>query len=169
MTKPPLRFETCSIDFVTSLGRRDRRAGSVDKTPFGNTQDGKAVDLYTLTNDRGASIKFIAYGGIITAINVPDRWGKLDNVVLGFKELADYDSLNPLFRRLDRALGNRRPVRGMNCDEFGDNVAVLMAGGPAHGSAIQTFLFLISIEAVKSARAMMWLGVLILPALDQLC
>ncbi|TIX24405.1 MAG: hypothetical protein E5V34_12510, partial [Mesorhizobium sp.] len=26
-------------------------AGSVDKTPFGNTQDGKAVDLYTLTND----------------------------------------------------------------------------------------------------------------------
>jgi aldose 1-epimerase len=51
-------------------------AGSVDKTPFGNTQDGKAVDLYTLTNDRGASVKFIAYGGIITAINVTDRWGK---------------------------------------------------------------------------------------------
>ncbi|TIL43488.1 hypothetical protein [Mesorhizobium sp.] len=43
----------------------------MDKTPFGNTQDGKAVDLYTLTNDGGASIKFIAYGGIITAINVP--------------------------------------------------------------------------------------------------
>ena len=86
----------CSIDFVTGLGSRARRAGSVDKTPFGNTQDGKAVDLYTLTNDRGASIKFIAYGGIITAINVPDRWGKLDNVVLGFKELADYDFEPPI-------------------------------------------------------------------------
>lgn len=82
-------------------------AGSVDKTPFGNTQDGKAVDLYTLTNDRGASVKFIAYGGIITAINVPDRWGKLDNVVLGFKELADYDSMNPYFGALIGRYGNR--------------------------------------------------------------
>ncbi|RWP59226.1 MAG: hypothetical protein EOR07_27775 [Mesorhizobium sp.] len=71
-----------------------------------------------------------AYGGIITAINVPDRWGRLDNVVLGFKELADYESLNPCFGALIGRYGNRRPVRGMNCDEFGDNVAVLMAGGP---------------------------------------
>ncbi|WP_419697080.1 hypothetical protein ACN2CC_21240 [Mesorhizobium muleiense] len=81
-------------------------------------------------NDRGASIKFIAYGGIITAINVPDRWGKLDNVVLGFKELADYESLTPYFGALIGRYANRRPVRGMNCDEFGDNVAVLMAGDP---------------------------------------
>ena len=82
-------------------------AGSVDKTPFGNTHDGKAVDLYTLTNDRGASVKFIAYGGIITAINVPDRWGKLDNIVLGFKELADYESKNPYFGALIGRYGNR--------------------------------------------------------------
>nr|WP_210240001.1 MULTISPECIES: aldose epimerase family protein [unclassified Mesorhizobium] len=79
----------------------------MDKTPFGNTEDGKAVDLYTLTNDRGASVKFIAYGGIVTAINVPDRWGKLDNVVLGFKELADYESMNPYFGALIGRYGNR--------------------------------------------------------------
>ncbi|WP_331371355.1 aldose epimerase family protein [Sinorhizobium chiapasense] len=82
-------------------------AGSMDQTPFGNTQDGKAVNLYTLTNDRGASVKFIAYGGIITAINVPDRWGKLDNIVLGFKELADYESKNPYFGALIGRYGNR--------------------------------------------------------------
>lgn len=82
-------------------------ASSVDKTPFGKTQDGKAVDLYTLTNDKGASVKFIAYGGIITAINVPDRWSKLDNIVLGFKELADYESKNPYFGALIGRYGNR--------------------------------------------------------------
>ena len=82
-------------------------AGSVDETPFGTTQDGKAVDLYTLTNDRGASVKFIAYGGIITAINVPDRWGKLGNIVLGFKELADYELKNPYFGALIGRYGNR--------------------------------------------------------------
>ncbi|MEZ2132857.1 MULTISPECIES: aldose epimerase family protein [unclassified Sinorhizobium] len=82
-------------------------AGSVDKTPFGNTQDGKAVDLYTLTNDKGASVKFITYGGIITAINMPDRWGNLGNIVLGFKELADYESKNPYFGALIGRYGNR--------------------------------------------------------------
>ena len=82
-------------------------AGSVDDTSFGTTQDCKAVDLYTLTNDRGASVKFIAYGGIITAINVPDRWGKLGNIVLGFKELADYESKSPYFGALIGRYGNR--------------------------------------------------------------
>jgi hypothetical protein len=130
VTKPPLRFETCSIDFVTSLGRRDRRHRLCGQVPILKHAGRQAVNLYTLINDRGASIKFIAYGGIITAINVPDRWGKLDNVVLGFKELADYESLNPYFGALIGRYANRRPVRGMNCDEFGDNVAVLMAGGP---------------------------------------
>ncbi|RWN99460.1 MAG: hypothetical protein EOS06_18945 [Mesorhizobium sp.] len=90
MTKPPLLFETCSIDFVTSLGRRDRRAGSVDKTPFGNTQDGKAVDLYTLTNDRERPSSS-------PPMAVSSRRGRLDNVVLGFKELADDESMNPYF------------------------------------------------------------------------
>lgn len=82
-------------------------AGSVDKTAFGNTQGGKAVDLYTLTNDKGASVKFITYGGIITAINMPDRWGNLGNIVLGFKELADYESKNPYFGALIGRYGNR--------------------------------------------------------------
>ncbi|MDR6757779.1 aldose 1-epimerase [Mycoplana sp. BE70] len=82
-------------------------AGSVDKTTFGNTQDGKAVELYTLTNDKGASVKFITYGGIITEINVPDRWGRLGNVVLGFKDLADYEAKNPYFGALIGRYGNR--------------------------------------------------------------
>ena len=82
-------------------------AGSVDKTPFGNTHDGKAVELYTLTNDKGASVKFIAYGGIITEINVPDRWGRVGNIVLGFKDLADYETKNPYFGALIGRYGNR--------------------------------------------------------------
>ncbi|MBD9373226.1 galactose mutarotase [Rhizobium sp. ARZ01] len=82
-------------------------AGSVDKAAFGNTQDGKAVELYTLTNDKGASVKFITYGGIIKEINVPDRWGRLGNIVLGFKELADYETKNPYFGALIGRYGNR--------------------------------------------------------------
>lgn len=49
---------------------------------------------YTLTNDKNMSISVLNYGGIITKIIVPDRYGKKENVVLGYKNYKDYES-NP--------------------------------------------------------------------------
>lgn len=69
-------------------------AGHIETSPYGTTADGKQVDLYTLTNDRGMTVKFMAYGGIITEIDVPDRDGQVGNVVLGFPTLADYVAKN---------------------------------------------------------------------------
>lgn len=46
---------------------------------------------YTLTNDNGMSVSILNYGGIITEIKVPDKHGKLENVVLGYKDVADYE------------------------------------------------------------------------------
>lgn len=45
---------------------------------------------YTLTNARGASVSVINFGGILTNVCVPDRNGVLDDVVLGFDNLASY-------------------------------------------------------------------------------
>lgn len=82
-------------------------AASATSEPYGKTADGKPVELYTLTNDAGASVKFISYGGIITEINVPDRLGRLGNVVLGFKTLADYETKNPYFGCITGRYANR--------------------------------------------------------------
>lgn len=49
---------------------------------------------YTLTNDKNMSISVLNYGGIITKIMVPDRYGMKENVVLGYKNYKDYES-NP--------------------------------------------------------------------------
>ncbi|MBX2963147.1 MAG: galactose mutarotase [Cyclobacteriaceae bacterium] len=51
---------------------------------------------YTLKNQLGMVVKVINYGGTITEISVPDRKGKLGNVILGFDSLEDYrDENNP--------------------------------------------------------------------------
>ncbi|MDP8994012.1 MAG: galactose mutarotase [Pseudomonadota bacterium] len=66
----------------------------VEVRPYGTLSDGRAVCEYVLTNGRGATVRFIGYGGIITAIEVPDREGKSANLVLALPDLASYEHSN---------------------------------------------------------------------------
>src|SRR6266704_4955044 len=79
----------------------------VTKESFGKTSDGQNVDIYTLTNRRGAVVKITNYGGIVTALKVPDRNGKLDDVVLGFDNLDAYLKGHPYFGAIVGRYGNR--------------------------------------------------------------
>lgn len=54
------------------------------KTEFGKLEDGTAVYRYTLTNEQGASASFTDLGGIWLTMVVPDRDGKMADVVLGY-------------------------------------------------------------------------------------
>ena len=62
----------------------------IEREPFGVTPEGQPVAAFTLTNARGMQVRFTEYGGIILSIKVPDRSGKLANVVHGFPALAGY-------------------------------------------------------------------------------
>lgn len=59
------------------------QAATASSEVFGIAQDGRPVQLITLRNKRGMVVRFSARGGAIVEISVPDRNGKLDNVVLG--------------------------------------------------------------------------------------
>jgi aldose 1-epimerase len=80
---------------------------SVEKKDFGKTEDGTAVDLYTLTNSSGMKAKISTYGGIITELHVPDRNGKLADVVLGFDDLKSYLAGHPFFGAITGRVANR--------------------------------------------------------------
>ncbi len=82
-------------------------AASISKSAYGTMPDGRAVDLYTLTNADGLVCKVINYGGIITELHVPDRTGKLGDVVLGFNNLAQYVARNPFFGCVVGRVANR--------------------------------------------------------------
>lgn len=83
-------------------------AANVTQKPFGRMPDGTNVTLYTLTNASGAQVQITNYGGAVVAVKVPDRKGKLDDVVLGFDNLAGYlQEGNPYFGSLIGRYGNR--------------------------------------------------------------
>ena len=66
---------------------------SIEKRFFGKL-DGKGdVDIYKITNKNGAFVELMTLGAGIHSINVPDRNGKLGDVVLGFDDVNNY--LNP--------------------------------------------------------------------------
>ena len=77
------------------------------KQTFGKTQDGTAVDIFTLTNARGVEVRAITYGGIIVSLRTPDKNGKLDDIVVGFDALDGYLAPNPYFGAIIGRYGNR--------------------------------------------------------------
>lgn len=79
----------------------------VEKSDYGVTQDGKKVELFKLANKDGITVNIITYGGRITSVHTPDRNGKMENVVLGFENLEQYEKQNPFFGALVGRYGNR--------------------------------------------------------------
>src|SRR5215831_10080552 len=80
----------------------------IRKQPFGNTADQTAVDLYTLTNLHGVETQIMTYGGIVVSLKVPDRNGKIRDVVLGYDALEGYLKNNtPYFGAVIGRYGNR--------------------------------------------------------------
>jgi aldose 1-epimerase len=80
---------------------------AITEQPFGNDTQGAPVTLYTLKNRNGAEVSICNYGGLVTSLKVPDRGGKLGDVVLGFDNLADYIKDSPYFGALIGRYGNR--------------------------------------------------------------
>ena len=64
---------------------------------FGTTSAGRRVERFTLSNTNGVMARLISYGATVTELHVPDRKGKLTDVVLGFDDLSSYETVNPYF------------------------------------------------------------------------
>ena len=78
------------------------------KTSFGKTADGQSVDIYTLTNRRGMTVKITNYGGIVVSLTAPDRNRKFADVALGYNDLESYMKPPfPYFGAIIGRYGNR--------------------------------------------------------------
>jgi aldose 1-epimerase len=84
-----------------------KSADTISAAPFGKATDGTPVQIYTLRNRHGMEARIMTYGGIVESLKVPDRNGRLDDVVLGYDNLAGYLTNSPFFGALIGRYGNR--------------------------------------------------------------
>ena len=66
-------------------------AATVSRAPFGTAADGQAVELVTLHNDHGMTVKFSTRGGAFVEIDAPDGKGAIDDVILGRPDFAAWE------------------------------------------------------------------------------
>ena len=86
---------------------KEIREMSANKESFGQTPDGKQVDLYTLTNTSGIRARITNFGAILVSLEVPDRDGNLADITLGFDKLDGYLGEHPYFGAIVGRYANR--------------------------------------------------------------
>jgi aldose 1-epimerase len=102
---------------------------------FGELPDGRVVRSWSLTNAAGSSLEVIEYGGIVTHLRMPDRLGKIADVVLGFDTLDPYLAGHPYFgviagRVAGRITGGRFTLDGKTRELARNDPPNHLHGGP---------------------------------------
>lgn len=108
---------------------------------FGKATDGTEVQLFTLTNAAGLKATISTYGGTLTSLLVPDKDGKLSDVILGFDNASGYLSpefrkSNPYFGALIGRYGNRIAKGKFTIDGNAYQVGVNNNGNSLHGGNV---------------------------------
>lgn len=73
----------------------------------GETRDGRPITCWVLEGASGSEARILTLGGIVMALRVPDRGGRLDNVVLGFADPARYLEPHPHLGAITGRYANR--------------------------------------------------------------
>ncbi len=101
--------------------------------PFGITAGGEPVDQFTLSNHQGAVVDLINYGATITRVIVPDKNGNLQDIVLGFDDLAGYEKDSPYFGCTVGRVANRIAKGAYTVDGKNYQTAINNGSNSLHG------------------------------------
>ena len=74
---------------------------------FGKLQDGTQASLLTIENKNGMRLSMTDFGAAIVSLQVPDRDGRLVDVVLGYDNVAGYETDTNAFGATIGRVGNR--------------------------------------------------------------
>ena len=64
---------------------------TVNKQNFGKIKDGRDSRLFTLANKNGMSVSVTDYGAALVSLILPDKTGKMLDVIRGFDDVSGYE------------------------------------------------------------------------------
>ncbi|MGF1476840.1 MAG: aldose epimerase family protein [Geminicoccaceae bacterium] len=106
------------------------------ESDFGSLSDGRAVKLYQVTNNGGASVAITDLGAIITSLKVPGSDGELADVVLGFDSAQPYLTDSPFFGAIVGRFANRIAKGRFTLDGTDHQLATNQGGNHLHGGEV---------------------------------
>ena len=92
--------------------------------------NGQAIYKYTMTNESGASVVLCNIGAAIVSVNVPDKDGKLGDVVVGYRNAESYFADGPCSGKCPGRYANRIANGKFTLD--GVNYELPINNGPNH-------------------------------------
>ncbi len=118
------------VDPVVSGSASVPVAANVTEASFGTMPDGTPVRLFALTNAAGMEVRATTYGVILVSVRVPDRHGKLDDIVIGHDNLEGYLTKSRYFGAVVGRYGNR--ISGGHVEIDGRTYQLTLNNGPNH-------------------------------------
>lgn len=63
---------------------------TIEQHIWGSTPEGEAIVIYTMRNGRGSEVRITNLGAAVVGVSFADRSGKIDDVVLGYRDALSY-------------------------------------------------------------------------------
>ncbi len=123
-----LCLTACSNEPVKTLS-------GLDPQEFVGEKNGKETALYTLKNDKGMEVCITNFGGRLVSVMVPDKDGKMTDVILGFDNVNDYMTVPSDFGASIGRYANRIGAGTFTIDGVTYNVDRNNNGNCLHGGA----------------------------------
>lgn len=105
----------------------------IEQHLWGMTPEGEAIVLYTMRSARGAEVKLTNYGATVVAVSVPDREGRMADVVLGYKHPEGYFADSPFCGKTVGRVANRIADGRMTVDGESHTLERNDRGNHLHG------------------------------------
>ena len=122
-----------STSVLFLFGNSLEAKAQVKNEAFGTTADHRPVEVFTLSNRNGCEAEIAAYGGTLISLKVPNRSGKLEDVVLGYDTLGEYEAGQSYFGALVGRFGNRIAGGRFTLNGVEYKLAVNNNGNHLHG------------------------------------